>query len=143
MSQDINDVIIIGSGPAGYTAAIYAARAQLDPIIYEGSVTAGGALMNTTEVENFPGFATGVMGPELMEAMRKQVERFDAKIVTDVTLGYQFTKNLKLSIGSNNLLNVYPDKQDEIGDTEAGGYWDSVQMGFSGAYYYARLGFDF
>lgn len=68
---------------------------------------------------------------------------YDAKIVTDVTLGYQFTKNLKLSIGSNNLLNVYPDKQDEIGDTEAGGYWDSVQMGFSGAYYYARLGFDF
>ncbi|WP_130735033.1 TonB-dependent receptor domain-containing protein [Flavobacterium sp. J27] len=68
---------------------------------------------------------------------------YDAKIVTDVTLGYQFTKNLKLSIGSNNLLNVYPDKQDEIGDTEAGGYWDSVQMGFNGAYYYVRLGFDF
>ncbi|VXC20090.1 TonB-dependent receptor [Flavobacterium sp. 9AF] len=68
---------------------------------------------------------------------------YDAKIVTDITLGYQFSKNLKLSVGSNNLLNIYPDKQDEIGDTEAGGYWDSVQMGFNGAYYYARLGFDF
>ena len=68
---------------------------------------------------------------------------YDAKIVTDLTLGYQICKNLKLSIGSNNLLNVYPDKQDEVGDTEAGGYWDSVQMGFSGAYYYARIGFDF
>jgi thioredoxin reductase (NADPH) len=80
--SEINELVIVGSGPAGYTAAIYAARAQLKPIIYEGSVTAGGALMNTTEVENFPGFADGVMGPELMESMRKQVERFDAKINT-------------------------------------------------------------
>lgn len=81
--SDVKNLVIIGSGPAGYTAAIYAARAQLQPLIYEGSVTAGGALMNTTEVENFPGFAEGVMGPELMESMRKQVQRFDAELVTD------------------------------------------------------------
>lgn len=68
---------------------------------------------------------------------------YGAKIVTDLTLGFKLTKNFKLSVGSNNLLNVYPDKQDEQGNTEAGGYWDSVQMGFSGAYYYARLGFNF
>lgn len=92
---DINEVVIVGSGPAGYTAAIYAARAQLKPIIYEGSVTAGGALMNTTEVENFPGFATGVMGPELMESMRKQVERFDAKIITDDIVAMKLTGEIK------------------------------------------------
>jgi iron complex outermembrane recepter protein len=68
---------------------------------------------------------------------------YGAKIVTDLTVGFQLTKQLKLSVGSNNLLNVYPDKQDEQGNTEAGGYWDAVQMGFSGAYYYARLGFKF
>uniref|UniRef100_UPI004047361A TonB-dependent receptor n=1 Tax=Flavobacterium sp. TaxID=239 RepID=UPI004047361A len=73
----------------------------------------------------------------------EQDDVYDAKTVTDLTVGYQFTKSLKLTLGSNNLLNVYPDKQDEIGDTEAGGYWDSVQMGFSGAYYYARIGFNF
>ena len=93
--SDINEVVIVGSGPAGYTAAIYAARAQLKPIIYEGSVTAGGALMNTTEVENFPGFATGVMGPELMESMRKQVERFDAKIITDDIVSMKLTGEIK------------------------------------------------
>lgn len=91
----INDLVIVGSGPAGYTAAIYAARAQLKPIIYEGSVTAGGALMNTTEVENFPGFADGVMGPELMESMRKQVERFDAKIITDDIVEMKLTGAIK------------------------------------------------
>jgi thioredoxin reductase (NADPH) len=93
--SDISEVVIVGSGPAGYTAAIYAARAQLKPIIYEGSVTAGGALMNTTEVENFPGFPTGVMGPELMESMRKQVERFDCKIITDDIVGMKLTGEIK------------------------------------------------
>jgi thioredoxin reductase (NADPH) len=101
--SDINEVVIVGSGPAGYTAAIYAARAQLKPIIYEGSVTAGGALMNTTEVENFPGFPTGVMGPELMESMRKQVERFDCKIITDDIVRMKLTGEIKeVTDGSGN-----------------------------------------
>ena len=101
--SEINDLVIVGSGPAGYTAAIYAARAQLKPVIYEGSVTAGGALMNTTEVENFPGFADGVMGPELMESMRKQVERFDAKIITDDIVEMKLTGDVKeLTDGSGN-----------------------------------------
>jgi thioredoxin reductase (NADPH) len=101
--SEVNDLVIVGSGPAGYTAAIYAARAQLKPIIYEGAVTAGGALMNTTEVENFPGFATGVMGPELMESMRKQVERFGAKIITDDIVSMKLTGEIKeLTDGSGN-----------------------------------------
>ncbi len=95
MSQDINDVIIIGSGPAGYTAAIYAARAQLKPIVFEGAVTAGGALMNTTEVENFPGFQDGIMGPALMENMRAQAVKFGANLITDDVTAANLTGDVK------------------------------------------------
>ncbi len=101
----VHDVVIVGSGPAGYTAAIYAARAQLNPVVYEGSVTAGGALMNTTEVENFPGFENGIMGPDLMDAMRKQAARFGAQIITDDIVEMKLDGEVKtLKDGSGNTL---------------------------------------
>ena len=104
-TEEIHDVVIVGSGPAGYTAAIYAARAQLKPLLYEGSVTAGGALMNTTEVENFPGFETGIMGPDLMDQMRKQALRFGAKLVTDDIIEMNLQGEIKeLKDGSENLI---------------------------------------
>jgi thioredoxin reductase (NADPH) len=101
--EKIHDLVIVGSGPAGYTAAIYAARAQLSPILYEGSVTAGGALMNTTEVENFPGFTDGVMGPDLMDSMRRQADRFGTTLVTDDIVEMDLSVPVKTLIdGSGN-----------------------------------------
>jgi thioredoxin reductase (NADPH) len=101
--SDVRNVVIVGSGPAGYTAAIYAARAQLEPLIYEGSVTAGGALMNTTEVENFPGFTDGVMGPDLMDSMRKQAKRFGSELITDDIVEMDLSGDIKiLKDGSGN-----------------------------------------
>ena len=103
--SDVREVVIVGSGPAGYTAAIYASRAQLSPLIYEGSVTAGGALMNTTEVENFPGFVDGVMGPDLMDSMRKQAERFGSELVTDDIVEMDLSGDIKvLKDGSGNTI---------------------------------------
>ncbi|MED5527994.1 MAG: thioredoxin-disulfide reductase [Actinomycetota bacterium] len=100
---DVRNLIIIGSGPAGYTAAVYAARAQLNPLVFEGSVTAGGALMNTTDVENYPGFADGIMGPQLMEEMRKQAERFGAELVTDDVTSVDLNGDIKtVTVGSGN-----------------------------------------
>ena len=101
--SDIREGVIVGSGPAGYTAAIYASRAQLSPLMYEGSVTAGGALMNTTEVENFPGFVDGVMGPDLMDSMRKQAARFGTEIITDDIVEMDLSGDIKiLKDGSGN-----------------------------------------
>ena len=102
-ANNLRDLVIVGSGPAGYTAGIYAGRAQLKPLLYEGSVTAGGALMNTTEVENFPGFPEGIMGPDLMDNIRKQASRFDIEIITDDIVEMSLTGPVKtLKDGSGN-----------------------------------------
>jgi len=98
--DDVRNVIIVGSGPAGYTAAVYAARANLQPLVIEGT-TSGGALMTTTEVENFPGFADGILGPELMDNMRKQAERFGAEFITDDATSVDLSGEIKIvRIGS-------------------------------------------
>jgi thioredoxin reductase (NADPH) len=94
-TDEVRNVIIVGSGPAGYTAAVYTARADLQPLVFEGSVTAGGALMNTTDVENFPGFPEGVLGPQLMADMRAQAERFGAELITDDIESMDLTGEIK------------------------------------------------
>lgn len=101
--SEVLPVIIVGSGPAGFAAAIYTSRAQLSPVLLEGSVTAGGALMNTTEVENYPGFAEGIQGPQLMSEMRKQAERFGTQIVTDDAIELKLTEPIKMVRGANGL----------------------------------------
>lgn len=105
MSEDVRPLVIAGSGPAGLTAAIYAARAGLRPLVIEGATTAGGALMTTTTVENFPGFPDGIEGPDLMLAMRAQAVRFGAEIVTDDVTALDVTGSIKTATDSAG--NVY------------------------------------
>ena len=94
--SDVREIIIIGSGPSGYTAALYSARADLKPLVFTGAVDAGGALMNTTEVENFPGFPEGIMGPDLMMNMKAQAERFGAELVEDDVVEVDLTGPIKV-----------------------------------------------
>src|SRR3954471_5539865 len=111
VSDDVRDVIIIGSGPAGYTAAVYAARANLRPLVFEGSISFGGALMNTTEVENYPGFRDGIMGPDLMEQMREQALRFGTVLVEDDVTDVDFSKRpFALTIGEDKSAETYHGK---------------------------------
>ena len=98
---DVRHVIIIGSGPAGYTAAIYAARANLEPLVIASSVEAGGELMNTTDVENFPGFPEGIQGPDLMTKMQEQAERFGAEVLYDDVVDLDISGPVKrVTLGS-------------------------------------------
>jgi thioredoxin reductase (NADPH) len=94
-SESVRDVIIVGSGPAGYTAAIYAARADLKPLVFEGEIDSGGALMTTTDVENFPGFPDGIMGPELMDKLRAQAERFGSELITEDVVEMELSGDIK------------------------------------------------
>ena len=107
MSIQVRDVIIVGSGPAGYTAAVYAARAGLDPIVFAGSVTAGGALMNTTDVENFPGFPEGVMGPELMSKLQEQAQRFGADVRFDDVESVDLTGEVKTVVADDETFHAH------------------------------------
>ncbi|WP_033345390.1 thioredoxin-disulfide reductase [Catenuloplanes japonicus] len=104
--DEVRNLIIIGSGPSGYTAAVYAARANLKPLVIEGAQS-GGALMTTTEVENFPGFADGIMGPELMDSMRKQAERFGAEFITDDVTRVELTGTTVTEPGAEGLKTVW------------------------------------
>ncbi|WUQ03680.1 FAD-dependent oxidoreductase [Streptomyces sp. NBC_00250] len=100
VTDDIREVIVIGSGPAGYTAALYTARAQLKPVLFGSSIFVGGSLTTTTEVENFPGFPTGIDGPDLMDDMRAQAERFDAEMIDDDIIAVDLTGDIKVEAPS-------------------------------------------